>query len=314
MLRIPVVPTKFCERVLIEKAVRNARFLFAFSDKWGISSKFLDILEENSEIGAKFVWEQDMTLKDKNIAGLLALFLGPFGGHRFYLDQVGLGVFYLIFFWFPLTWLIAFVDAMVFFTMDKEKFDRRYNHGKMMPTSSRGKAPERNSTAAGRHQPAGGRVAQGNTAKVQELKASGIKKFKDFDYDGAISNFEEALQLEPKDMALHFNLACAYSLNENADKAFFHLDRAVALGFKDIKRIKEHDALAYIRIQPDFENFEQNGFQRTKPASSGSDRSGSSPSAGGDLLEQLRRLGDLRERGLLSEDEFMVQKQKLLGS
>lgn len=52
MLRIPVVSTKFCERVLIEKAVRNARFLFAFSDKWGISSKFLVILEENSEIGA----------------------------------------------------------------------------------------------------------------------------------------------------------------------------------------------------------------------------------------------------------------------
>lgn len=55
MLRIPVVSTKFCERVLIEKAVQNARFLFVFSDKWGILSKFLAIFVENSEIGAKLL-------------------------------------------------------------------------------------------------------------------------------------------------------------------------------------------------------------------------------------------------------------------
>lgn len=252
-----------------------------------------------------------MTIKDKNIAGLLALFLGPLGAHRFYLDQVGLGIFYLIFFWFPLTWLIAFVDAMVLFTMDKDKFDFRYNHGKLTPpSSSRTKSINRQPPVTNRHQPAGGRISKGNVAQVQELRAAGIKKFKEFDYDGAIRDFEEALLLEPKDLALHFNLACAYSLNEKAEKAFFHIDRAVALGFKDFKRIKEHDALAFLRIQPEFEKFEKNGFQRTAVLHN----TAVPDMPEGDLLEQLNRLGELRERGLLSEDEFFKQKQKLLNN
>ena len=32
-----------------------------------------------------------------------------------------------------------------------------------------------------------------------------------------------------------------------------------------------------------------------------------------DLLEQIKELGALRERGLLTEEEFVVQKKKLLG-
>jgi TM2 domain-containing membrane protein YozV len=252
-----------------------------------------------------------MTIKDKNIAGLLALFLGPLGVHRFYLDQVGLGIFYLIFFWFPLTWLIAFVDAIILLSMDKDKFDARYNHGKIPSSAAwRSKGNTRQRAATDRHQAAGGRVSSGNKAKVQELRAAGIKKFKEFDYDGAIKDFEEALQLEPKDLALHFNLACAYSLNEKAEKAFFHIDRAVALGFKDFKRIKEHDALAFLRIQSEFEHFEKNGFQRTTVLHKKSDND----AAAVDLLEQLNRLGDLRERGLLSEEEFFRQKQKLLNT
>ncbi len=38
------------------------------------------------------------------------------------------------------------------------------------------------------------------------------------------------------------------------------------------------------------------------------------PHAGGDVISQLERLGDLRAKGVLSEAEFQVQKAKLLGS
>jgi len=33
-----------------------------------------------------------------------------------------------------------------------------------------------------------------------------------------------------------------------------------------------------------------------------------------DLLDQLKKLGDLRERGLLTDEEFAIQKEKLLRS
>jgi TM2 domain-containing membrane protein YozV len=66
-------------------------------------------------------------MKDKNVAGILALFLGWVGIHRFYLGQVGLGILYAVFFWFPVFWLIALIDAIVLFSMDKDVFDVKYN-------------------------------------------------------------------------------------------------------------------------------------------------------------------------------------------
>jgi hypothetical protein len=33
-----------------------------------------------------------------------------------------------------------------------------------------------------------------------------------------------------------------------------------------------------------------------------------------DTIEQLRQLGELRDQGVLTEEEFAAQKQKLLGA
>jgi len=68
-----------------------------------------------------------MLKKEKIAAALLALFLGPFGVHRFYLGQVGRGIVYLIFFWFPLIWIISFIDFIIFISMPQDDFDRKYN-------------------------------------------------------------------------------------------------------------------------------------------------------------------------------------------
>ena len=64
-------------------------------------------------------------MKDKNVAGILALFFGWLGIHRFYLGQIGLGILYMFFFW--VSWIIALIDAIAFFAMDKVEFDEKYN-------------------------------------------------------------------------------------------------------------------------------------------------------------------------------------------
>ncbi|MEM6377112.1 MAG: SHOCT domain-containing protein, partial [Bacteroidota bacterium] len=120
--------------------------------------------------------------------------------------------------------------------------------------------------------------------------------------------------------ATHFNIACSYSLNEEVDHAFYHLDRAVALGFNDFRKIKEHDAFAYLRIQPGFESFENNKFQLQKsvPPQTAADQPENdvpeeeSLQLPNDLLEQLNKLNELKNKGLLTEEEFTVQKGKLL--
>jgi TM2 domain-containing membrane protein YozV len=68
-------------------------------------------------------------MKNKTTAGFLALLLGGFGGHKFYLRQTGWGILYLLFCWTYIPALFAFIEAIIYFTMDKKKFDEKYNNG-----------------------------------------------------------------------------------------------------------------------------------------------------------------------------------------
>lgn len=273
-------------------------------------------------------------MKDKNVAGILALFLGSFGVHRFYLGQVGLGILYIflnVFFFF--SFFLSLIDAIVFFSQDKDAFDLKYNKTffkavrKERPDFDRNRNREQRTErrverSQHRTEQRSGRPESNRRQPRQNpYKASGIEKYKDYDYDGAIDDFKKALEIDDRDVATHFNIACSYSLNEEVDHAFYHLDRAVALGFNDFRKIKEHDAFAFLRIQPEFEAFENNKFQLQKsvaPETPGSDAQENGVPAEeslqlpNDLLEQLNKLNELKNKGLLTEEEFTVQKGKLL--
>lgn len=58
---------------------------------------------------------------------LLALFLGTFGAHRFYLGQYWKGIFYILFFWTYIPTIISLIDVVVFAVMSQGKFDDKYN-------------------------------------------------------------------------------------------------------------------------------------------------------------------------------------------
>ena len=51
---------------------------------------------------------------------------------------------------------------------------------------------------------------------------------------------------------------------EETEKSLSHLGTAVALGMKDKELIHGHDALAFVRIQPEFEDFVSNGYKYRK--------------------------------------------------
>lgn len=267
-------------------------------------------------------------MKDKNVAGILALFFGWLGIHRFYLGQIGLGILYMFFFW--VSWIIALIDAIAFFAMDKVEFDEKYNREMFQQRQTRydrrtqdrrerwEQRQRRNMPRQRPHSPPTRqrqRTTPTPTRRHNPFKSSGLEKYREYDYEGAIEDFEKALEINPKDIAVHFNLACSYSLMENADRAFYHLDKAVSFGFNDVQKIKEHDALAFLRIQDQFEQFEQNNFRLAPQLEAPKqDLLDSIPNnTSNDLLEQLQRLGELKEKGLLTEEEFTVQKKKLLG-
>lgn len=64
--------------------------------------------------------------KSKTTAGILAIFLGGLGIHKFYLDEAGLGILYLLFCWTFIPALVGLVEGVVYLSMSDERFARKY--------------------------------------------------------------------------------------------------------------------------------------------------------------------------------------------
>lgn len=317
----------------------------------------------------------DRNIKDKNVAAVLAFFLGTFGIHRFYLGQIWIGILHCIFMATTIPTIVGFIDAMVLLSMDQERFDEKYNRksrrkrrkkygryeeeyeyderdddrersrdryddkferrrhyreSEIEPWERRQRRRKREESKQQREveRQKSRQQQREEVEKINNYRSEGIRRFKDFDYDGAIECFERVLDLDNKDVATHFNLACAHSLTEDAVASLEHLDLAVRNGFDNYQKIRNHDALAFVRIQSDFDAFVERGFrleeeqimntsmaqdnfvpsQPPQVEAPKPDLLQSQP----DLLDQLQKLGDLKERGLLSDEEFTREKKKLL--
>lgn len=64
---------------------------------------------------------------NKTTAGLLAILLGSFGVHKFYLGQGGQGFIYLIFCWTGIPGLAGIVEGIVYLTMNDMEFLQKYH-------------------------------------------------------------------------------------------------------------------------------------------------------------------------------------------
>jgi len=275
-------------------------------------------------------------MKSKYVAATLAFFLGIFGVHRFYLGKRFLGVLYFITFMVSLGFMIrsngqdpyilfpallGFIDAVLLFVMPQEEFDERYNSKYLNRRNSNWNEPRQQRTSAPARTPRQAAPPKPGKDVLVELKKAGIEAFRSHDYENAIEAFEQALEMRFKDPALHFNLACCYSLMEDENKAYYHLEQAVAFGFNDKSKIQGHDALAFLRSRKGFDAFEKNGYKRPEeqsapPAVNLEPVAMPNETETGleqlDLLEQISQLGKLRDLGVLTEEEFAEQKQKLL--
>ncbi|MCF8237972.1 MAG: SHOCT domain-containing protein [Saprospiraceae bacterium] len=254
-------------------------------------------------------------MKNRFVAVFFAFFGGVVGLHKMYLRGWNAGSGRLVFFFLAifLRWpvvlviltVIAILEGILMATMDQETFDQKYN-------SVETAAPR--STRAERHQKRAQRRSTRSAPRPAAIFSgagkfikNGMKKFRNYDLKGALADFLQAEERDPRSATVHFNLACTYSMMENAEKGFHHLSLAMTHGFRDEEKIQTHDSLAFLRIQPDFRAFVANGYKpltEHQALESGGD---------GNLLEELRKLSEQREQGMLTSEEFDMRKRNLFG-
>ena len=256
-------------------------------------------------------------MKNKIVAALLAFVGGSFGLHKFYLRDPGAGIFYIFLMFmtsrvFPVSALLGFIDGLRYLMMSPKEFDRKFNQKYYRHKPQRRRENRRRRKKKEYYEMGRSKVRKpAPKIRSNPFKKSGIKKYKEYEIEEAIQDFKKGLKIEPKDIALHFNLACAYSLLENKEEAFSHLEEAVALGMNDEEKIMTHDDLAFLRIQPEFDEFKNNGFsspQKRQPQKQTADALPKDDL----LLAQLNRLMELRKKGVLTEQEFLLERKKVL--
>lgn len=67
------------------------------------------------------------SVKSKVVAGLLAIFLGGLGIHKFYLGHIGMGIIYLIFCWTWIPSFIAFFEGIIYLCSNDENFQLKHH-------------------------------------------------------------------------------------------------------------------------------------------------------------------------------------------
>lgn len=267
-------------------------------------------------------------MRDKNTAVLLAFFLGWVGAHRFYLGQRVLGVLYIILlFTFGISFIIALIDFIGLLAMRKDRFDYLYNK-KFFDDDYLRFLQKRNERIRSSNAPMKKReiksskqLSRSPVEALQDVKSKGKDHFKNYEYQEAAEFFQKALEINSRDAAVHFNLACCFSLLENKDRGYRHLSLAVENGFDNVKKIKEHPGLAFLRIQEEWEIFRDNGFKITSALESPSedllsekkqDEEIKETEGNDKILVRLRQLKDQRDRGLISNLEYEERKKELL--
>lgn len=247
------------------------------------------------------------TRKSKLVTALLALFGGWFGLHRFYLGDTRAGLMFVFLMFmtsalkFPITTLMGFVEALRFFTMGQNEFDRKYN--KHLTQGYTQDYRSRSAKQSRRPQPTN------YNKRENPYKKTGFKKYAESDIEGAIEDLQEALKINPRDKDIYFKLAGAYSLMEKPQESLDYLNQAIQHGYQDYNTINSIDDLAYLRISPAFQAYKAQGYAASPKAQLSAPKQ--------DLLQddlllaQLKKLSELRARGLLSETDYQREKIKL---
>lgn len=75
-------------------------------------------------------------MKNRMVAGLLAILLGSVGIQHFYLDRIGYGILSILFFWTGIPSVIGIIQGIIILMQTDEEFKEKYDLEAVESTSN----------------------------------------------------------------------------------------------------------------------------------------------------------------------------------
>ncbi len=80
----------------------------------------------DNAVEAEVVAPPEIFIKDRMVAGILAILVGAFGIHKFYLNDMGMGILYLLFSWTGIPTILGLIEGVIYLTTSDEEFQEKY--------------------------------------------------------------------------------------------------------------------------------------------------------------------------------------------
>jgi len=179
-----------------------------------------------------------------------------------------------------------------------------------------------------------------NSNSINELTKQAINFYKQKDFISAIAVTQRVLAIDPSNNQNHFNLACLYSVTNNQE-TFNSLSKAIDFGYSKFDKINTEEDLQWLRNQPAFHSFLKNGYKLNvnepvvdnasnlnvnEPIVDNASKLNANelivdnaPSTkdkafNDEIFTQLEKLSKLKEQGIITDEEFIEQKKKVLNN
>lgn len=101
--------------------------------------------------------------------------------------------------------------------------------------------------------------------EYSQLFEQGLELLKDGKFEEAIATFQKAIAIRKGPPETYYNIACAYSLKGDKERALDWLAEALAHGFKDEDHIAKDTDLDGIRGEPRFAELMAKAFPKARP-------------------------------------------------
>jgi len=139
---------------------------------------------------------------------------------------------------------------------------------------------------------------------MTKLINEGDQLFRKHEYNRAIDKYIEALKYSEKAPTTNFKLAKSYSMTKNGAESFKHLILAIEHGYKNFDRIQNDKELSYLRDMNEFQEFVKNNYKVENEKIEKFSKE--------DKYDKLEKLNNLFKKGVLSKEEFSIEKDKIL--